>query len=120
MKLTTAFGYFITAVTALPVGSDDPPDKISIDKYAVPGVSIVPQYYLPKVFDNDGQLQSVLSNPEGAVLPKSSIPEIQIEKPIVFKDTQRKKIRYGPYRLPPVSENNWQKETSNLGGMADE
>jgi hypothetical protein len=46
--------------------------------------------------------------PPGAIIgvpsypnaPKATVPEISMEKPKLFFDAKRKKIRYGPYRLP--------------------
>ncbi|KAF2669819.1 hypothetical protein BT63DRAFT_222806 [Microthyrium microscopicum] len=100
----------------------DPP---KINKDTVPGLKVVPKNLYPKLFDANGKLQSVLSNPEGVALPKSERPEIQIEPSKDFGASPpagiiRKKIRYGPYRLPPTSEKNWQREHMNLAGMADE
>jgi len=98
-----------------------PPPELT--KSTVPGLKVVPLPLRGKLFDSNGKLQSVLSNPEGAVLPKSSVQEVQIEKPKVFANVTgmvRKKVRYGPYRLPPVSEENWQRKAMGLAGMADE
>ena len=98
----------------------DPPKRPEITKSTVPGLKIVPKSLYDRLFDKNGKLQSVLSNPDGIALPKSEVPEVQVEKPKVFAGTTRKKIRYGPYRLPATSEDNWQKKEMNLAGMADE
>ena len=105
-------------VSAAPV--DPTPPKPEINKSTVPGLKIVPKPVLDRIFDSNGKLQSVFSNPPNAVLPKTTIPEVQVAKSKVFEGTIRKKIRYGPYRLPPISEDNWQKKAMNLAGMADE
>lgn len=107
-----------TLVAAVPV--DSTPPKPEINKETVPGLKIVPKPLYDKLFDVNGKLQSVFSNPPTATLPKSTVPEVQIEKSKDFEGTIRKKIRYGPYRLPPISEENWQKKAMNLAGMADE
>jgi hypothetical protein len=72
------------------------------------------------LFDKNGKLQSVTSNLPNVKLPESTVPNVQPEPPKVFTDTTRIKIRYGPYRLPAISEVNWQKKAMDLGGMADE
>jgi hypothetical protein len=115
MKATTLFGTFaVSLVTAAPA---DPP---KLTKDMVPGLKVVPPPLHPKLFDSNGKLQSVTSNLANVALPKSTVPEVQLEKSKVFNDTIRKKIRYGPYRLPPTSESNWQKKAMDLAGMADE
>ncbi len=98
----------------------DPPTRPKITKSTVPGLKIVPKPLYGRLFDKNGKLQSVLSNPPGVTLPKSEVPEVQFEKSKVFAGTTRRKIRYGPYRLPATSEDNWQKKQMNLAGMADE
>jgi len=98
----------------------DPPPKLEVNKFTVPGVKIVPKPLWDRLFDDKGKLQSVFSTPAGVVAPQSKVAEIQKEKSKVFEGTTRLKIRHGPYRLPPISEDNWQKKTMNLAGMADE
>jgi hypothetical protein len=118
MKALTCLGVLAPILAAaLPA---DPPRRPQITKSTVPGLKVVPKNLYDRLFDKNGKLQSVLSNPEGVVPPASQVPEVQIEKSKVFPGTLRKKIRYGPYRLPATSEDNWQKTTMNLAGMADE
>jgi hypothetical protein len=100
-------------------GPQSQPTPPGLTKDTVPGLSVVQKPMYPQLFDKNGKLQSVFSNPPGVSLPKSLVPEVQTEAPKVFKDTIRKKIRHGPYRLPPTSEDNWQKREMKLAGMAD-
>jgi hypothetical protein len=111
----------LAPVLAAALPAADPPTKHpEMTKSTVPGLKVVPKPLYDRLFDKDGKLQSVLSNPAGVALPKSEVPEVQVEKPKLFAGTTRKKIRYGPYRLPATSEDNWQKAQMNLAGMADE
>ncbi len=91
-----------------------------LTKDTVPGLKVVPSPLRDKLFDSNGKLQSLTSNPANVPLPKATVPDIQEEPAKVYSDTIRKKIRYGPYRLPPASESNWQKKAMDLAGMADE
>jgi hypothetical protein len=118
MKSTILFGAFAASlVTAAPA---DPPSSPKLTKDNVPGLKVVPAPLHSKLFDSNGKLQSVTSNLANVPLPKALVPDVQVEPAKVFTDTIRKKIRYGPYRLPPTSENNWQKKAMDLAGMADE
>ena len=115
MRPDILFGAFAASfVTAAPV---DPP---KLTKDTVPGLKVLPPPLHAKLFDSNGKLQSVTSNLPNVPLPKSTVPEVQLEPSKVFNDTIRKKIRYGPYRLPPTGESNWQKKAMDLAGMADE
>jgi hypothetical protein len=49
--------------------------------------------------------------------PSTTIPEVQDLKPILFPNAKRTKIRYGPYRLPNVTIDNWEKKNLNVSGM---
>jgi hypothetical protein len=112
---------FLALVPALIAAAPaDPPKKPQLTKDSVPGLKVVPKPLHDKLFDANGKLQAVLSNPKDAVVPSSSIAEIQTLQPKVFSDAVVKKVRYGPFRLPPTSESNWQKTALALGGMADE
>jgi hypothetical protein len=68
--------------------------------------------------------------------PKSTVPEVQELLATVWKDAKRIKIRYGPYRIPPISvglgpcilhytiltlsqEKNFQSQLMNVQGMVD-
>jgi hypothetical protein len=98
----------------------DPPTRPKLTKDSVPGLKVVPPPLYDQLFDANGRLQAVLSNPKGAKVPQSTVPEIQLVNAKIFPDTITKKVRYGPYRLPPTGEENWQKKAQALGGMADE
>jgi hypothetical protein len=114
MKLAL-FGLAASLIDAAPLEASSP----QIERNVIPGIKIVPSYYWSRIV-KDGKPQSAFSNPASYSPPKSTLPEIQVEKSVVFPGTIRKKIRYGPYRLPKISEDNWQKQNSSLGGMADE
>lgn len=81
----------------------------------VPGFKVVPPPLYSGLFDSNGKLQAVLSNGNYPA-PKSLVPEVQSEKPIVFKDAKRVKIRYGPFRFPGTKEQNWQAKAMGLSG----
>jgi hypothetical protein len=51
--------------------------------------------------------------------PKSLVPDIQEEKPVWWPEAKRVKIRYGPFRIPAVGEQNYQSQVLNVQGMAD-
>jgi hypothetical protein len=109
----------LLATNAAPL--PDPPAPAASPKQPfIPGTKIIPQPLREKLFDANGHLQSILSNPPGAKLPETTIPEVQVEKAKIYSGTTRKKIRYGPYRLPGTGEDNWQKSVNKLAGMADE
>ncbi|KAF2672991.1 hypothetical protein BT63DRAFT_436803 [Microthyrium microscopicum] len=57
--------------------------------------------------------------PKGA--PKSTVPEITETKTDMWESqhSKRVKVRYGPYRIPPISEANFQSTYMNVQGMAD-
>ena len=57
--------------------------------------------------------------PFDARAPKATVGDVQIQKPTLFLDAIRKKIRYGPYRLPGVNENNTQAAVMKVNGMMD-
>jgi hypothetical protein len=117
MKSAILFAAFAASfVAAAP--AEPPLPKLTKD--LVPGLKVVPQPLYQRLFDKNGKLQSVTSNLPNVKLPESTVPNIQPEPPKVFTDTTRKKVRYGPYRLPAISEDNWQKKAMDLGGMADQ
>lgn len=49
--------------------------------------------------------------------PNSSVPETIDMPPQAWKEAKRTKIRYGPYRIPPTSENNIESQVLNVQGM---
>jgi len=51
--------------------------------------------------------------------PKSAVPEITELKSEAWEGARRTKIRYGPYRIPPISEKNFQSQIMNVQGMTD-
>jgi hypothetical protein len=72
--------------------------KITLD--TVPGLAVTPPQLYPDLFDSNGKLQVVTGNGNFPP-PKSLVADVQVESPKVFKDgALRKKIRYGPFRLP--------------------
>lgn len=72
--------------------------KITLD--TVPGLAVTPPQLYPSLFDSNGKLQQVTGN-ANFTAPKSLVADVQLESPRVFKDgALRKKIRYGPFRLP--------------------
>jgi hypothetical protein len=74
-------------------------DAPKLTKDSVPGLKVLPPPLYTGLFDKNGKLQAVTSN-GNYIAPKSQVPDIQSEKPKRFTDAQRKKIRYGPFRLP--------------------
>jgi hypothetical protein len=72
--------------------------KITLD--TVPGLAVTPPQLYPSLFDSNGKLQAITGN-GNFTAPKSLVADVQVEAPRVFKDgALRKKIRYGPFRLP--------------------
>jgi hypothetical protein len=67
----------------------------------VPGFKVVPPPLHASLFDKNGKLQAVTSN-GNATAPKATVPDVQVETAKNFKDASRKKIRYGPFRLPGI------------------
>lgn len=51
--------------------------------------------------------------------PNSSVPEAVDEPAQAWKEAKRTKIRYGPYRIPPTSENNTESQVLNVQGMSN-
>lgn len=51
--------------------------------------------------------------------PQSTVPEMQDSIGVLWKEAKRTKIRYGPYRIPPTSEDNWEAKLLGVRGMAD-
>jgi hypothetical protein len=74
---------------------DGPP----LNPDTVPGFKVVPPPLHAGLFDKNGKLQAVTSNGNYSA-PKATVPDVQIEPAKNFKDASRKKIRYGPFRLP--------------------
>ena len=75
-------------------------DTPKLNADTVPGYKVLPPPLRSSLFDKNGKLQAVTSNPPGVEAPKSLVPDVQIETPKQFKDAERKKMRYGPFRLP--------------------
>jgi hypothetical protein len=89
--------------------------KITLD--TVPGLAVTPPQLYPDLFNSNGKLQAVTGN-GNFTAPKSLVADVQVEPPRVFKDgALRKKIRYGPFRLPGTKVLNMSKsaliESSN-------
>lgn len=79
---------------------DVPSTKPKITLDSVPGLAVTPPQLYPDLFDSNGKLQIVTGNGNFPA-PKSLVANVQVESPKVFKDgALRKKIRYGPFRLP--------------------
>jgi hypothetical protein len=79
---------------------DIPSSKPKITLDTVPGLAVTPLQLYPDLFDSNGKLQAITGN-GNFVAPKSLVADVQVEPPRVFKDgALRKKIRYGPFRLP--------------------
>jgi hypothetical protein len=111
-----------TLVSSATLYRRDVLDTPKLGPDTVPGFKVLPPPLHSSLFDKDGKLQAVLSNPANVALPKSSVADVQEQTPVQFPDgvAKRKKIRYGPFRLPGVKESNWQSKAMGLGGMADE
>jgi hypothetical protein len=81
---------------------------------------------LEKPLQNTGGLASpqILSkvfldgNPT-SVPPKSTVPEVQDSTAKIWPQAKRRKIRYGPFRIPPTSEKNVFSELLNVKGMSN-
>lgn len=105
MRVSSAcliMGAVAVNATALPRNEirDVPAAKPKITLDSVPGLAVTPPQIYPYLFDSNGKLQTVTGNGNYAA-PKSLVADVQVETPKVFKDgALRKKIRYGPFRLP--------------------
>jgi hypothetical protein len=51
--------------------------------------------------------------------PQATVKQIQESKGVVYKDAIRRKVRYGPYRVPPVSERNVASEVLKIQGVSN-
>lgn len=101
--------YFIIGAVAVNVTAVPRPEtrdtpsvnpKITLD--SIPGLAVTPPQLYPDLFDRNGKLQVVTGN-GSYTAPKSLVADVQVEFPQVFKDgALRKKIRYGPFRLPGI------------------
>lgn len=60
----------------------------------VPGYKVLPPPLRAKVFDKNGKLQDVTSNPAGVAVPKSLVPDQQIQTPKQFPDALRKARKF--------------------------
>jgi len=65
-----------------------------------------------------GALQNTVDS-LGRTLPKATVPDVQVSKSTRFPDAIRKKIRFGPYRIPPTSEKNVEFHMLNQKGMTN-
>jgi hypothetical protein len=54
-----------------------------------------------------------------SVTPEATVQEVQHSNGEIWKEAKRTKIRYGPYRIPPTSENNWESTLLGVRGMTD-
>jgi hypothetical protein len=54
-----------------------------------------------------GMISGGTTAPITGVEPKSLVPEIQVTQGVKFPEAKRVKIRYGPYRIPPQGEKNF-------------
>jgi hypothetical protein len=63
-----------------------------------------------------GVLAGLTPTPKNA--PKSLVAEMQPEKAKYWPEAKRVKVRYGPFRIPPTSEKNFQSEMMNVQGMS--
>jgi hypothetical protein len=50
--------------------------------------------------------------------PKAKVPDVQSIPSPKYRGATRKKIRYGPYRVPPVSEKTYESQLLNVQGIA--
>ena len=71
--------------------------------------------YLPKL---PAMLASGSTSGPGTP-PVSRVAEMQSENAIIWPGAKRVKVRYGPYRIPPVSENNLESEFWKIQGMSN-
>jgi len=53
------------------------------------------------------------------VRPPSKVPEVDVKNSTEFPGALQKKIRYGPYRVPPVSEKTWESQLLSVQGIAN-
>jgi len=73
---------------------------------------------MPQIFDPN--FLSSLIFPIGKPnRPNSTVPEFQDSKPVIWPQAKRRKVRYGPYRIPPTSEKNLESELMNVQGMSN-
>jgi hypothetical protein len=49
--------------------------------------------------------------------PSTKVAEVQDSRSEAWEKATRRKVRYGPYRVPPVSEKNMESETMHIRGM---
>ena len=58
--------------------------------------------------DIGGLLSALTSQSRpNSTAPVSTVPEVQDEKPTAWPNAKRRKVRYGPYRIPPISVSEW-------------
>jgi hypothetical protein len=65
-----------------------------------------------------GALQNTLDS-LGRTLPKATVPDVQVTNSTRFPGAIHKKIRFGPYRIPPTSEKNVEFHMLNQKGMTN-
>jgi len=51
--------------------------------------------------------------------PATKVAQIQESKGIVWKEAKRRKVRYGPYRIPALSEKNVASEVLKIQGVSN-
>lgn len=82
------------------------------------------------ILESLGKLTSILSKLPAIIATGSSSPgnnnppvtrvaEMQSEPAVVWPSAKRVKVRYGPYRIPPVSEQNLESEFWKIQGMSN-
>jgi hypothetical protein len=64
------------------------------------------QNYGAVILDIPNMLWSGTTAPTIGPEPKSFVPEIQVSKGTKFSNSKRVKIRYGPFRIPAMTERN--------------
>ena len=93
---------------------------LEIAKSTVLAFVNVPNTSRPPLRHAERQAAVGAVEPDGVALPKSEVPEVQVEKPKVFAGTTRKKIRYGPHSCRQRARTTRRRRTVKLAGMADE
>ncbi|KAF2663348.1 hypothetical protein BT63DRAFT_461457 [Microthyrium microscopicum] len=122
MKLSTAFITAIAVHTAAgaAVNTDGALSNEEIIATILENPHLVPPTTYRMLQAKSSDLQKRQDAPATkSVAPKSTVPDVQDEPAKAWKDAKRRKVRYGPYRIPPTSEKNFASEYMNIKGMAD-
>jgi hypothetical protein len=64
-------------------------------------------------------LESLQLDSPGSKPPMPTVKQIQESKGVTYKEALRRKVRYGPYRVPPVSERNVASEVLKIQGVSN-